>query len=335
MIRAFLLTLALAASLPAAKTLDVYFVDVEGGQATLMVAPSGESLMVDAGWPGFDGRDADRIAAVAKQAGLKKIDYFVASHYHRDHIGGVEALITRIPIAHYVDHGPSVESGGAADQLFASYTAARDQGKHLVVKPGDKIPIKGLNVTVVSAAGELLKKPLKGGGAANPLCSSAVRRDEDKTENARSVGILVEYGKFRIIDLGDLTWNKEIDLMCPNNPIGTIDVYLTTHHGMNMSGPDTIVHALHPRVAIMNNGAKKGGTPEAWQVVKKSPGLEDLWQVHYALAGGAANNVAEPMIANMEEKCEGKGIKLSAGSDGGFTVTNLRNGHSKTYAARK
>jgi len=335
MVRAFLLVLALSASLPAANTLDVGFIDVEGGQATLLVSPSGESMLVDAGWPGYDGRDADRIAAAAKQAGIKKIDYFVATHYHRDHVGGVEQLISRIPIVNYVDHGPSVESGGAADQLLSSYGTARDQGKHIVVKPGDHIPIRGLNVTVVSAAGNVLKSPLKGGGAPNPLCASATRRDEDKTENAQSVGILVEYGKFRFLDLGDLTWNKEIDLVCPNNPIGTIDVYLTTHHGMNMSGPDTIVHALRPRVAIMNNGAKKGGTPEAWQVVKTSPGLEDIWQVHYSLAGGAGHNVAEPMIANMEEKCEGKGIQFSAKSDGAFTVTNLRNGHSKKYAARK
>ena len=141
-------------------------------------------------------------------------------------------------------------------------------------------------------------------------------RDEDKTENARSLGTLITFGKFRIIDLGDLTWNKEHDLVCPNNKIGTVDVYLTTHHGMNMSGPAAIVHALHPRVAIMNNGARKGGTPEAWQVVHSSPGIEDIWQVHYAVAGGKENNAPDTFIANVDEQCEGKYIKLSVQPDG-------------------
>jgi competence protein ComEC len=329
--RAFFLGLCLAALLPAAKTMDVYFVDVEGGQATLIVSPSGQSMVVDTGWAGFNNRDADRIAAVAKQAGVKQVDYLVITHYHADHVGGVAQLNAKLPIKNFVDHGPSFESGAAPDALFASYKAERDKGKHIQVKAGDKIPIKGLDVQVLTAAGDAIKTPLKGAGAANPACAGFTKRAEDKSENARSTGTMIMFGKFRLIDLGDLTWNKEYELVCPNNLIGTVDVYLTTHHGMNMSGPPAIVHALHPRVAIMNNGATKGGTPEAWQAIHSSPGLEDIWQVHYSLAGGKDNNTAGNQIANIDEKCEGKGLKLSASSNGDFTVTNERNSFSKTY----
>jgi competence protein ComEC len=329
--RIFVLGLMLAASLPAAKTLDIYFIDVEGGQATLFVSPSGQSMLVDAGWPGFNGRDAERISNVAKQAGVKQIDYFVATHYHTDHIGGVPQLTERLPIRAFVDHGESVESGKNPDALYAAYAAARAKGKHLQVKPGDTVPVKGISVQVVAAGGEHIGSAVKGGGAANPLCAGVAKKPEDKSENARSVGTLITFGKFRMIDLGDLTWNKELELACPNNLIGTVDLYLTTHHGLDMSGPAALVHALKPRVAIMNNGAKKGGAPVAWQVVKSSPGLQDIWQVHFSLAGGKENNAADAQIANMEENCQGLGLKVSAMQDGTFTVSNLRNGERKTY----
>ena len=328
---AAVLACLLAAALPAAKTLDIYFIDAEGGQATLIVSPGGQSMLIDAGWPGFNGRDAGRIAAAAKAAGVKKIDYFVATHYHTDHIGGVPQLSSRLPIVTFVDHGPTVESGKGPDELFKAYTAVRDKAKHLQVKAGDSVPVKGIEVKVLTAAGERLPSALPGAGAPNPNCSGFERRTDDKSENARSVGTLITFGKFRIIDLGDLTWNKEYELVCPNNLVGTVDVYLTTHHGMNLSGPPAIVHALRPRVAIMNNGAKKGGTPEAWQVVRKSPGLEDIWQVHYSIAGGKDHNAPDTFIANTDESCEGKWIKLSAAQDGSFTVTNSRNNYSKQY----
>ncbi len=331
---ACLLALACAGSLAAAKTLDIYFVDVEGGQATLMVTPSGQSLLVDTGWPGFNGRDADRIAAAAKKAGVRQIDYLVISHFHRDHAGGVPQLAERIPIVHFVDHGPNTESGAAAGELFTAYEKAMAKGKHIVVKPGDRIPLRGVDVQVVTARGEQIGAPLAGAGQMNPLCASTERRALDQTENARSVGVLVSYGKFRFVDLGDLSWNKELDLVCPANRVGTVDVYLTTHHGMNMSGPAAIVHALRPRVAIMNNGARKGGTPEAWQAVKSSPGLEDFWQVHFSIPAGKENNVGEAQIANLEEACQGFGVQLSAESDGSFSVVNQRTGFRKSYAAR-
>ena len=330
-----LLSMGLTGLAAAAKsTLDIYFVDVEGGQATLLVTPKKESLLVDAGWPGFNNRDANRIAAVAKKAGLSKIDYVMITHYHRDHVGGVEQLAATIPVGTFVDHGKNTETGKAAEELSASYEKAMGKSKHLVLKAGDRIPIKELDITAVSARGEAVARNLTGGGAPNPLCAAAPKKESDPTENARSLGIHVRFGKFRFLDLGDLTWNKELELVCPNNRLGPVDVYLTTHHGMDASGPAAIVHSIAPRVAIMNNGAKKGGAVPAWQVIKASPGLEDLWQVHFALGGGKDNNVAEEMIANVDEACKGFGLMMSAEKSGAFSVTNERNGKTKQYAAK-
>jgi len=317
----------------AANTLDIYFVDVEGGQATLIVTPKGESVLVDAGWPTPDKRDATRIAAAARRAGLDHIDYLVVTHHHLDHVGGVEQLAETIPVRTFVDHGPNTETGPAAEKLNQSYLRAVAKGKHLVVKPGGLLPLKGASVRVVTARGELLAGKLKG-GAVNPACAGVEQKKPDPTENARSLGVLVEFGKFRFIDLGDLTWNKELELACPENRLGPVDLYLTTHHGADASGPAALVHALRPRVAIMNNGAKKGGSPAAWQVVKSSPGLEDFWQVHLALAGGPRNNVAEDRIANLDENCQGFGLKVSAAGDGAFSVENERNRVRKSYSKR-
>ena len=333
----FGVVLCIAAGLrPAAQTepaLNVVFIDVEGGQATLFVSPSGESMLVDAGYPGFSDRDADRIAAEAKRAGVSRIDYMVVTHYHRDHVGGVPALAARIPIRTFVDHGASVEKGEQPDALFNAYLAFRQKGRHLPVRPADRIPIAGIDVRVVASDGELITKPMLAGGGANPLCKDFVRKDDDPTENARSVGIVVNYGGFRLIDLGDLTWNKEHGLVCPNNLIGPVDVYLTTHHGLSSSGPTVLVHALRPRVAIMNNGATKGGSPEAWRVVRSSPGIEDFWQLHYAVDAGSEHNAAAPFIANQDETTA-HAIRLTAYQDGRFVVTNDGNRRSKTYVRR-
>jgi competence protein ComEC len=326
-----ILMLAGASLMFAARNLEVYSIDVEGGQATLVVSPSGESLLVDTGWAGFNKRDADRIAAAAKSAGVKKIDYLVITHYHADHVGGVPQLAEKLPILNFVDHGASVEDSKPAQVLYNAYTTFREKGKHIEVKPGDTIPIKGIDVKVLSAAGKAIDSPLPGAGQPNPDCDSFQMKDVDKTENAQSVGILITYGKFRMLDLGDLTWNKEKDLVCPVNKIGTVDLYLVSHHGINASGSPQLVHAIHPKVALMNNGAKKGGAPDTWQTIHDTPGLQDLWQLHFAVAGGKEHNSADPFLANVDEICEGKGIRVEVMKDGSFKLANARNKYEKNY----
>ncbi|HLH16373.1 MAG TPA: MBL fold metallo-hydrolase [Bryobacteraceae bacterium] len=331
LLMAMVLLAAAAPVLPAAKNLEVYFIDVEGGQATLIVPPGGDSLLIDTGWAGHNHRDADRIAAAAKAAGVKRIDYLVITHYHEDHVGGVPQLAEKLPIRNFVDHGDQTETGKQAEILYNAYKAFRDKGNHIVVKPGDTIPVKNLDVKVLSAAGEIIPKPLPGAGQPNPDCASFQKHADATDENPRSVGLLMTYGSFRMIDLGDLTWNKEYDLVCPANKVGPVDLYIVSHHGMNMSGSPQLVHALSPRVAIMDNGARKGGTAEVWQTIHDTPGVQDLWQLHFAIAGGKDHNSSDTVIANVDEQCEGKWIKVTAERDGTFTVENSRNKFEKTY----
>jgi beta-lactamase superfamily II metal-dependent hydrolase len=252
-----------------------------------------------------------------------------------DHVGGVPALAKRIPIGTYIDHGESVEKDKDGTALFQAYVEARGSSPHMLAHPGDTIPLKGVKVQVLSAAGDEIAQSLSGGGQKNALCGSDARREVDTTENARSIGTLWTFGKFRALDLGDLTWNKEMDLVCPENKVGKVDLYIVTHHGMDMSGSATAVHAFAPRVAVMDNGAHKGGTVEAYQAIKSSPGLEDIWQLHYAVAGGDANNAPEKFLANVTDQPDnGYGIKVSARPDGSFTVNNLRTGFTKEYPAK-
>ena len=247
---AVLAALLAAPAARAAKPLEIYFIDVEGGQATLIVSPSGQSLLVDTGWRGFNGRDAERIAKAYRNAHAKALNYVLITHYHRDHVGGVQQLTDHMKIGTFVDHGPALEDAKVVREDYADYEKTLAKGQHLVVKPGDQVPVKGITVQVVTAAGNHLSSPLAGAGQPNPLCASEPAPPDDPTENAASTGILVTYDNFRFLDLGDLTKKKELGLVCPNNLLGTVDVYLTTHHGLNQSNAKALVDAVHPRVAI-------------------------------------------------------------------------------------
>jgi len=340
---------------PGLKPLDIYFLDTEGGQATLFVSPSGQAMLVDTGFPGNQGmpaaaggaaangasgitRDADRIMAVLKLANVTVLDYVVVTHYHGDHAGNAAELASRIPIRHFIDHGPyTVELQPNRIGAFVSYQPVREKAHATTAKPGDRIPLADLDVRVVSSAGELITKPMEApaAGAANPLCRDAKLKDQDPTpENFESVGIAVQYGNFRLLDLGDLTWNQEHQLVCPSNLIGAFDVFHTTRHGDPHAGAPQLVHAIGARVAVMNNGERKGGDPEYWQIVHEAPGLEDFWQIHRSAAGGAGHNSPEQFLANLSEVDHGHYLKMSVRADGSFTMTNERNGFTKNYAAR-
>src|SRR5262245_22308427 len=356
-----LFVISLTAFGAASKTLDIYVVDVEGGNATLFVTPSGESLLIDTGNGGpAAARDAARIMAAMKDAGVQQLDHLITTHWHGDHFGGMAELASKVTIKEFIDHGGNVQPAQAADDfLKTTYPQLYAKAKHTVAKPGDKIPISGLDWRIVASAGEHTTAAVPGGGKANPYCSTFKPQEVDKSENAQSVGSHVTFGKFRVLHLGDLTWNKEFDLMCPQNRLGTVDLWIVSHHGQAISNSEVLAHAIQPRVAIMNNGTRKGGQPEAMKIIHSVPGLEDLWQIHFSQLSGQeytvpgmfiANSVDEQQptmaIAPIQAPAPGPGgapapvhngaaywIKVSAQPDGTFTVTNARNNFSKTYKA--
>ncbi len=320
-------------AVPAAKTLDFYTIDVEGGKSVLVVSPSGESMLFDAGWPASRNRQAstERIVAALQGAGLKQLDYLVISHFDIDHIGDVPALAARFPIRHILDHGQMKPS---SDERFNAYDELRRKIGHTVLKPGDKIPIKGVDIEVVTSAGQHLSKALKGAGAANPLCATnhqAPLIDRDVEDN-QSVGLLFRFGEFRMLDLADLEAHPSHDLVCPVNLIGTVDVYHVNVHGQFKGIAPELIGALRPTVVIMGNGARKGADPPSWPILRATAGLEDIWQVHYSAAGTQDTNPPPDFIANLEQASdEFAMIKLTVQSGGTYSVTNTRNGFTKAY----
>jgi beta-lactamase superfamily II metal-dependent hydrolase len=328
------LLLALASAAASQTPLKIYFIDVEGGQSTLFVTPKGESLLIDTGWPDNDSRDADRIVAAAHKAGLSKIDYVLITHYHVDHAGGIPQLVAKIPVGTFLDHGPNRElDHGITEKDYADYQQVLATGhyKHVTLHPGEHLPVPGLDALVISADGALLDHPLPGAGQPNPYCAASEIRPGDQTENSRSLGIEITFGKLRILDLGDLTWDKERALMCPANKLGHVDILVVSHHGWYQSSSPALVDAISPRVAIMDNGATKGGSTPTLQTIRKTPGLETLWQIHYSEEGGPTNNTPDKYIANPQGPDAGNGLLLIAHPDGTFRVTNPRTNYTQTY----
>src|SRR3954471_8019881 len=409
----------MSAQRAATKPLEIWVVDVEGGKAALYVSPTGQTAIIDTGFPG--ARDLDRILAAIADAGVKQIDYLISTHYHVDHIGNLVELAARIPIGTFVDHGPTVEGPNVPqvapgpdgipitkpreqiEGFQATYADLYGKAKHLVVKPGDRVPITGLDWRIVTAAGQVLKSPaLPGGGKPNPYCSGftpiAGTAGLNDPDDAQSVGSVVTLGEFRALDFGDMWRTKELELMCPNNPIGTVDLYFASSHGAIASGSLPFVHGIQPRVAIMQNGTRKGGAPEPMQTILSSPGLEALWQMHWSYNALLEQNSPALYVANIEDAPtiagvltapprgggpgraaagpqppapatstaqqppqassapgaqapaaappagRGRGnatghtpaywLRVSAYPDGTFTISNPRNGFSKTYTAR-
>ncbi len=333
-VAALLLQPASGQTMPA-KPLLIYSIDVEGGQSTLLVAPSGASLLIDTGWPDANGRDADRIQQAMRDAGVTRIDHLLITHFHVDHVGGVPELVKRVPIGEFLDHGPNREDSDITRRDYAAYLKAIEGKPRRIVHPGDTIDIPGLQTIVLTADGEHIAAIPGVKPTSNPGCATEPKWELDTTENPRSAGILVTFGQFRFLDLGDLTKAKEIPLVCPDNLIGTVDLYLVDHHGFNLSNSRAFVDAIHPRVAIMNNGAHKAGSPEAWQTVHQSPGIEDLWMLHTAEDSDAAHNSSAALIANPKgATTDGAYLKVVASPDGSFSVTNSRTGETKKYSAK-
>lgn len=356
-----LLVLSLSVSLLAgqsrtAKPLDIYVVDVEGGNAVLFVTPSGESVLIDTGNGGAGAvRDAERVAVAVRDAGLKQIDHLIITHYHNDHIGALSELAARVPIQEFIDHGANVQPGPNIDPTMQKYAELYSKVKHTVVKPGDRVPVAGLDWRIVTAAALTIKTALPGGGKPNPYCANFKALDIPQTEDDQSVGSFITFGKFHTVHLGDLTLNRQFDLMCPTNRLGTVNLMLLGRHG-NVNS-ELLVHALRPHAALMNNGTRKGGQPDSMKVLFSSPGLEDIWQMHFSQLGGQEYTVPGMFIANgfdeqqpampvepMPTPAQGQQappapqhngtsyyFKISAHEDGTFTVTNTRNSFSKTY----
>ena len=336
------LLIAAATAFAQPRNLDIYWVDVEGGAATLMVSPSGESLLFDSGWEVGD-RDAKRIYAAAQQAGLTKIDYFILSHFHADHAGGLVALAKLMPIGHCFDRGDFIEP---ANQKWLDDYLSVCGSKRTILKPGDKIPLKGLQVDIVASDGRLIAQPMNGGGQPNPLCATAENKPKDVPENQLMVGALFTYGKFTFLDLADLDWEKEMELACPVNRLGQISIWQAGRHGaLDGAGAPGFLYAVKPQVVVVNNGPRKGlGGPSPgaerpkyvhYERIAKTPDIEGIWQGHLSLLD-KEHNAAESMIANLEDTadCQGHTIRASVAQNGTFTVTNGRNGSTRTYTAR-
>jgi beta-lactamase superfamily II metal-dependent hydrolase len=319
--------------------LDIYFVDTEGGAATLIITPLGESVLIDCGNPG--ARDAERIHRLAAQIGLKAIDHLIITHWHLDHYGGVERLSQLMPIRYFYDHG--IPQSLAEDPvnfplLIQAYKKA-SQGKSTTLKPGDEIPLKQpegglyLRLFCLCGSGEVVAD--KPGAPANSVAREHQQQPDDPSDNARSLGFLLSYGGFRFLDLGDLTWNIEYKLVHVSDKIGLVDVYQSTHHGLLISNNPVVIKTVQPRVAIFNNGPRKGGDPGVIVTLRRVPGIQAIYQLHRNVLAGAQENTDPEFIANADERCRGASIKLAVAPDSrSYTVTLGSQGKPRRYETR-
>ena len=322
--------------------LRIYVVDVEGGGATLVISPGGQSMLIDSGSPGAAAeRDSKRIAEAMRASGLTKINYLFSTHYDGDHVGGAPAANAVAHFDRFFDHGemdPKWEQNRGIEERYGAYVAMA-AGKRTIVKAGDTIPFAGAHIDVVASQGAVIAKAINHGGASNPYCAGDEAKEPNKTENSQSAGVLISYREFTFLDVGDLTWDKEMALACPVNKLGRVSLLLATHHGFfnDQSGAPALLWAIQPRVVIANNGPRKGMAAAAYERIEKVKDLEGLWQSHLALATDAAHNAPEEMIANLEAspECHGNWIRVDAYDDGRFDVTNGRSQFTKAYASKR
>jgi beta-lactamase superfamily II metal-dependent hydrolase len=329
----FLAAALFAASAAMAANLEISVIDVEGGKAMLVVSPSGQSMLVDAGWPAIRDRQAStaRIVEAVKAAGLSRIDYLVITHYDVDHIGDVPALAAQVPVGHVFDHGEYNSTNPQAVERFKAYTAVRDKAGHTVLKVGDKIPMKGVDIEVLTASGNVTSRS----GKPNPLCKTYPQAEELPTdvEDNQSIGMLISFGAFRMLDLADLEAHHSNRLVCPDNRIGEVDVFNVNVHGQFKGIAPELVGAIRAPVIIQANGPRKGADAKTWPVLRGAPGARDIWQLHFSLNAAKEQNPPEDFIANPDGPDGFKWLQISVASDGTYRVTNKRNGFSKEYRA--
>lgn len=335
-VTAMLFALNVTAQTPPTDTLDIYWVDVEGGAATLIITPAQESILMDAGWGREDERDAKRIQAAMADARISHIDYFITSHYHRDHVDGLPALARLVPITQFIDHGDSVEqdrsSGRTSWDAYLSVAA----GKRRTVTPGDKLRLKGVEFSFVTAKRQILNRPVEPTGT-NPYCQGSSPGDDLQGENASSVGYVLSLGAFQFLNLGDLTPNIQHEIACPENKLGIVDLYQIPHHGMRNALSPALTWAVQPKVVVINNGPHKGGGPDSYEIIEQIENLEDIWMVHRALDTDDAHNTSDHLTANQtdEDDCVGHWLRAMVHPDGrSYVLMNGRNGVSRTYLSR-
>jgi competence protein ComEC len=315
----------------------------------------------------------DRLVGTMHSFGVNKIDYLIITHYHVDHVGGFPALIDKMPVGTIIDHGENRQpdpapgstppagmgggrggaggggggapGGGAGaggpprprittQGYYELYMKALGDHKHIIAKPGMSLNIGSMNVKFVMADGVAIDKPLPGAGQPNPACEGMpAMADNGGEENARSVSSLITYGKTRIAAFGDLTWDREKDLVCPNNKVGKVDVFLVSNHGLTQSNSPALLAALQPIVVIEGNSNRKGDDPVRVKTIMDSGRVQGMWRLHLNTAHPDLDG-PQDMIANTNtDPAQDKdyNLRLRILKDGDVTVINERNGYNKTY----